>query len=167
MLPLLEGFEQVTGNVPSGGIIWDFLQGPLAGGTNPGTFSVTRSGLHVTQGVHSALTSYSGDKRYWLYAYGDGSTYGLDLSSYNNILLDVYVQSCSSNVNFYFYVEGANGGGFREYDSTPGQTGDTSVNLDISGVNNRDKLYIEYGMLNADFSGSYEMTCYMDNLRGS
>lgn len=162
-LPIIEGFQQVDDNVPTGGITWLRHVTEFEDGT------ITLSNQHVVYGASSALAEttpnsfeiYTGN----LYG-GEGQARGFDLTGYNTVTLSAYISLAtggdylSLEMNDSVNWDGSfNGIG----SSSPNQTGAVTLSVDISGV--ADKRNMVFGIIN--FNGANTLTAYLGKIYAS
>lgn len=154
---MLEGFENIVGNLPTGGII-DWYNDGVS------TYTLAPSVLHVTQGNYSGLFSSntSGSNYASILA---GSVFGgstLDLSAYGitAISLDVYVQTIPHDGIIEVAI--FSGSDTIAADTTPSGTGAFTLLADVTGFD-LSNVSIAIGAQGGD-AGS--VIFYIDNMRG-
>ncbi len=140
---LLEGFEHIIGNLPTGGpLTWNGV----------GIYTLLPSVLHVTQGTKSGLYTDSG--------IGNGllSTDPVDLSAYNTISIDVYVAVTGAQQKANLTVQGDS----TYTDLSPGGAmGAYTLSVDITDDPSKSTMVIQ---ISGNDGGEI---LYWDNLRGA
>lgn len=152
-LPLIENFDTIAGNLPTGGLVWhndSYNEYTLTGGGGSAVMAATTAdGGAFFIGNQHGLSGQS----------------GVDLTGYDTISLDVAV---TVNTAGTLYLAAAGdldfGGNFSFSDgNTPGgQTGSFTISADISNIADKTHMVIEIGMYS-----DAGMIATISNLRAS
>lgn len=163
-LPVIEGFQSISGNVPTGGLLrWTYNNN--AGGFGAGGTLIS-SGLHPGAGFSTSglfETTPNWNEIYTGNEYGgEGYTSGLNLTGYTQVKLDAFVSQADgadaltlSVANNLTWTGGTNA------NSPSGTTGQFTIAVDISGFADKTNMFFSIENFN-ETSGT--LTAYLQKL---